>query len=144
MVTRKLTFDQAEEIRRRIKAREDTQVSAALEFGISQSMVSKIMSDEIYNYTEEREMTVLERDIEKAFVARVAQLGGMAEKFTSPGRRSVPDRICSMPGGRIVFVEFKAPGKVPTPKQSADHDRRRALGFNVLVIDTMEMCNAFK
>ena len=45
MVTRKLTVDQAEEIRRRIKAREDTQASAALEFGISQSMVSKIMSD---------------------------------------------------------------------------------------------------
>lgn len=81
---------------------------------------------------------MLERDIEKALVKRIKLLGGMAEKFVSPARRSVPDRIVTLPGGRIVFVELKAPGKRPTDAQLKDHERRRALGCEVLVIDTLE------
>jgi hypothetical protein len=86
---------------------------------------------------------MLEKDIERAFVARVKSLGGMAEKFTSPGRRSVPDRLVTMPGGQIIFVELKAPGKKPTDAQQRDHDRRRVLGCDVRVIDTMEAARAF-
>jgi|TARA_R110000782_G_scaffold22241_1_gene59236 hypothetical protein len=87
---------------------------------------------------------MLEKDIENALVRRVKTLGGMCEKFTSPGRRSVPDRIITMPGGRIVFVELKNTGKKPTALQLRDHDRRRALGCDVRVIDNMEDVNAFK
>lgn len=86
---------------------------------------------------------MLEKDIERAFVARVKSLGGMAEKFTSPGRRSVPDRLVTMPGGQIIFVELKAPGKKPTDAQKRDHDRRKALGCDVRVIDTMGAARAF-
>ena len=86
---------------------------------------------------------MLERDIERALVRRVTALGGMCEKFTSPGRRSVPDRLITMPGGHIIFVELKAPGKKPTELQKRDHARRRALGCEVRVIDTMEGANAF-
>lgn len=86
---------------------------------------------------------MLEKDIERAFVARVKSLGGMAEKFTSPGRRSVPDRLVTMPGGQIIFVELKAPGKKPTDAQQRDHDRRKLLGCDVRVIDTMEAARAF-
>lgn len=81
---------------------------------------------------------MLERDIEQYLVRRIKRLGGMAEKFTSPGRRSVPDRIVTLPGGRIVFVELKAPGKKPTENQLRDHQRRRDLGCEVMVIDTKE------
>lgn len=88
-------------------------------------------------------MTVLEKHVEAALVKRVKSLGGMAEKFTSPAKRSVPDRLVSLPNGRIYFIELKAPGKVPTEKQKLDHDRRKALGFTVLVIDTVEAANAF-
>lgn len=88
-------------------------------------------------------MSVLERDVEKALVKRVKELGGMAEKFTSPAKRSVPDRLVLLPGGEIYFVELKAPGKKPTEKQLLDHERRRALGFTVLVIDSVEAANAF-
>tara|TARA_R110000803_G_scaffold45886_1_gene96424 strand:+ start:44 stop:196 length:153 start_codon:yes stop_codon:yes gene_type:complete len=49
-----------------------------------------------------------------------------------------------MPGGRIVFVELKNTGKKPTALQLRDHDRRRALGCDVRVIDNMEDVNAFK
>ncbi len=86
---------------------------------------------------------MLEKTIESALVRRAKALGGMCEKFTSPGRRSVPDRIVSLPGGRIIFVELKAPGKDATAKQQADHERRRALGFDVRVIDSLEAVDAF-
>lgn len=81
--------------------------------------------------------------VEKALVKRIKELGGTCEKFTSPGRRSVPDRLVTLPGGRIVFIELKAPGIRPTELQQRDHDRRRALGCEVLVIDTVEAANAF-
>ena len=87
---------------------------------------------------------MLEKDIENALVRKVKTLGGMCEKFTSPGRRSVPDRIITLPNGRIVFVELKNTGKKPTALQLRDHDRRRALGCDVRVIDNMEDVNAFK
>lgn len=86
---------------------------------------------------------MLESVIEKALVARVKALGGMAEKFTSPAKRSVPDRLVTLPGGRIIFVELKAPGKKPTPKQTKDHATRRALGCDVRVIDSLEAVDAF-
>lgn len=78
-----------------------------------------------------------ERDIEKALVRRVKELGGLCEKFTSPGRRSVPDRLVILPD-RIIFVELKAPGKKPTELQQRDHNRRKALGCDVRVIDSIE------
>ena len=86
---------------------------------------------------------MLERDIEKALVKRVKALGGMAEKFTSPSRRSVPDRIVTMPDGQIIFVELKAPGKKPTEAQERDHAKRRAMGCDVRVIDNKGDADAF-
>ncbi len=88
--------------------------------------------------------SVLEKTIEAALAKRVKSLGGMCEKFVSPGRRSVPDRIVSLPEGVIIFVELKAPGKHATPLQQLDHDRRRALGCDVRVINTLEDANAFE
>jgi len=86
---------------------------------------------------------MLEKTIEAALVKRVKALGGMAEKFTSPAKRSVPDRLITLPDGRIIFVELKAPNKKPTPKQAHDHDVRRSLGCDVRVIDSLEAVNAF-
>jgi len=86
---------------------------------------------------------MLEKQIEQALVRRVKELGGTCEKFTSPGRRSVPDRIVTLPGGRIIFVECKAPGKRPTITQQFDHERRRLLGCDVRVIDSIEVTIAF-
>ena len=86
---------------------------------------------------------MLERDIEKKFKAHVENLGGMCEKFTSPSRRSVPDRIVTLPGGRIIFVELKATGQPATEAQQRDHKRRRKLGCDVRVIDNLEDAYAF-
>jgi tRNA U54 and U55 pseudouridine synthase Pus10 len=86
---------------------------------------------------------MLEKFVEAALVKRVKELGGTCEKFTSPGRRGVPDRIVTLPGGRIVFVEVKAPGKRPTDLQDRDHERRRHMGCEVVVVSSIEDVDAF-
>lgn len=86
---------------------------------------------------------MLEKTIEAALVKRVKELGGIAEKFTSPQKRSVPDRLVTLPDGVIIFVELKAPNKKPSPKQALDHERRRALGCDVRVIDDIEVARVF-
>ena len=103
------------------------------------------MSEEDANHVfrTKKKPKVSEKQIEQALVRRVKELGGICEKFTSPGRRAVPDRIVTLPGGRIVFVECKAPGKRPTLTQVLDHERRRALGCDVRVIDSLEAVRAF-
>ena len=84
---------------------------------------------------------MLERDVERKLVARIRKLGGIAYKFTARSRRSVPDRCVLLPGGRVVFVELKAPGKRPTIAQAREIEKIRGLGFEVLVIDSMEGIN---
>jgi len=86
---------------------------------------------------------MLEKTIEQALVNRVKVLGGTAEKFTSPSKRSVPDRLVTLPGNIIIFVELKAEGKKPTEKQKADHARRSSLGCDVRVIDSLEQVKRF-
>jgi hypothetical protein len=83
-------------------------------------------------------LKMLERDVEQALVKRIKALGGECEKFTSPAKRSVPDRLVMLPCGRVEFVECKRPGEKPTEKQKRDHERRRALGCVVHVIDSLE------
>ena len=79
---------------------------------------------------------LLEKDIESPVCKYARDTHQMkTEKFTSPGRRAVPDRLFSMRGGRVFFIEFKAPGKVATPAQEKDHNERRAMGFTVYVVD---------
>jgi hypothetical protein len=103
----------------------------------SNGKIMRIIKDRVGN------VNMLERDIEKAFVKRVKSLGGMAEKFTSPNRRSVPDRLVTLPDGKIIFVELKRPGGKPTDAQRRDHERRRALGCDVRVIDSMALIKCF-
>ncbi|BEO04319.1 VRR-NUC domain-containing protein [Serratia marcescens] len=84
-------------------------------------------------------MYLRESPIERHQVAQVKAAGGTAYKFTSPGRRSVPDRLVLLPGGRAVFVECKAPGEKPRPDQLREHNRLRALGFEVVVVDSKSL-----
>ncbi len=76
-----------------------------------------------------------ERTIEQKFRAAVKAAGGLAVKFASPGFDGVPDRLALLPGGRMAFVEVKAPGKKPRPLQLARHRLLRQLGFKVYVLD---------
>ncbi len=76
-----------------------------------------------------------EKTIEQKFRAAVKAAGGLAVKFASLGFDGVPDRLALLPGGRMAFVEVKAPGKKPRPLQLARHRQLRQLGFNVYVLD---------
>jgi hypothetical protein len=77
-----------------------------------------------------------ESSIERYLVAEVRRAGGVAEKFVSPGRRNVPDRIVTWLNPMLDFVELKAPGEKPNAGQRRDHARRRKRGYAVFVIDT--------
>lgn len=77
-----------------------------------------------------------ERDIEQYLVKRVKQAGGEAYKWVSPGNSGVPDRIVVLPGGLVIFVECKAPGKRPTALQHAQLHRLLDLSVPVYIIDS--------
>ena len=80
---------------------------------------------------------MLERDIEAHLVKRVQSLGGEVRKAAWIGRRGAPDR-CVMLDGAVVWVELKAPGKKAQPHQTREHQRMRAMGQTVLVLDSIE------
>jgi hypothetical protein len=54
-------------------------------------------------------------------------------KLSPFGMAGIPDRILLMPGGRVMFIEFKADGKYLKPLQRWWRDRLQALGFRVEV-----------
>ena len=79
-----------------------------------------------------------ERILESKLTRATKAMGGLALKFISPGYDGVPDRIVLFPGGRIAFVEVKAPGEKPRPLQLSRHRLLRRLGFRVYVLDAAE------
>ena len=79
-----------------------------------------------------------EKTIEQKLVKAVKAVGGIALKLTCPGWGGVPDRLILLPGGRVAFVEVKAPGEQPRPLQLARHRLLRGLGFKVYVLDGVE------
>ena len=78
---------------------------------------------------------MLERFIEQKLVARVKREGGLCPKFVSPGSDGWPDRLVLMPGGKIAFVELKAPQGRLRPIQVQRHAQLRDLGFSVFVVN---------
>jgi hypothetical protein len=98
-----------------------------------------------------KDLNPRESDIESYLVDQVAAMGGVAEKFKSPQKAHVPDRIVSWPDSdrgeyrpaEVHFVELKAPGKKPTVMQARDHASRRAAGHQVFVIDTYDGVDSY-
>ena len=86
---------------------------------------------------------MLESTIEGYLRDEIKKLGGKAFKWVSPGTRGVPDRIVVLPGGRIFFIELKAPGKKSTLLQTRVQDKLRQLGCIVLVIDSKDRVKDF-
>lgn len=79
-----------------------------------------------------------EKEIEQKLVKEIKRMGGLCLKFVSPGMNGMPDRLVLLPGGRIVFVELKAPGQKPRKLQLRRHAQLRTLGFTVYVLDCPE------
>jgi hypothetical protein len=93
-----------------------------------------------------------EREIEAYLVKRVKELGGEVRKVKWIGRAGAPDRLVMLPGPwcgfdsaggfwaspRTIWVELKAPGEKARPSQVREHERMRAMGQRVVVIDSIE------
>jgi len=77
-----------------------------------------------------------ERDIEKYLKSEIESLGGMCIKWT--GQPGVPDRICLLPGGRVLFVEVKSPKGILRPIQRIMIDRINDLRCEALVVRSLE------
>ena len=82
-----------------------------------------------------------ESEIEKYLVDLVEMAGGEVRKVKWIGRRGAPDRLVMLSG--VHFVELKAPGKKPEPHQIREHDRMRAQGVDVYVLDTYDAAARF-
>lgn len=79
-----------------------------------------------------------EKVIERKLVELVKLNGGMCIKLLCDQLIGLPDRMCLFPGHKIVFVELKTTGRKPKRIQAYMHNKLRALGFRVEVIDTVE------
>ena len=99
-----------------------------------------------------------EKDIEEHLCKRVRELGGDVRKVQWIGRKGAPDRLVMLPEqtpeqaqfpfgrkARTIWVELKAPGLAAlfphTPherQQHREHERMRAMGQRVVVIDSFE------
>lgn len=76
-----------------------------------------------------------EKKLEQKLVQAVKETGGICPKLVSPGTDGMPDRMTLLPGGRIIFIEVKAPGRKPRRLQELRHRQLRGLGFEVYVMD---------
>ena len=72
---------------------------------------------------------MLEKEIEKKLRQPIRQMGGLYLKLVCPGFTGVPDRLILLPGGRVVFVELKAPGKKERPRQVYVQALMARMGF---------------
>lgn len=78
-----------------------------------------------------------EKVIERSLNKTIKELGGWSIKLLSSFIKGLPDRVCLLPKGKIIFVEVKSTGKKPTKAQQLVHKRLTDLGFKVYVIDNI-------
>lgn len=86
---------------------------------------------------------MLEKQVENRLIQELKKLDCECWKFTSPGRRGVPDRLVICPGRWVEFVEAKQPGGKPKPIQRFVHRLLLQFGFRVWIIDTYEDVDEF-
>jgi len=84
-----------------------------------------------------------ESTVEAKLALEVKKISGWCIKMPTIHNAGLPDRLCLLPGGRLIFVELKATGKKPSPLQEAIHRKLRGIGFTVLIIDSTEGVKEF-
>lgn len=102
------------------------------------------LAEERFRMPAKRKPRVTEKKVEANHRDTVKADGGISYKFTSPARRSVPDRLDLRPippehrdlvARYVRFTECKKPGEKPTASQLREHEFLRSLGFTVDVVD---------
>lgn len=86
---------------------------------------------------------MIENDVERYLRLRCREAGAECEKFVSPGKVGVPDRIVTWWLGRIDFIETKRPKGPYRSSQDRDHRRRINRGCSVYRIDSKEKVDLY-
>ena len=96
--------------------------------------MNRVLQRDFNSYLED---DVIEKKLEKDCVSFAENLGFMTYKMETHGVRGWPDRSFYGPDGIHFLVEFKVPGKEPTPQQIDIIEKLVALGQDVWVIDNL-------
>lgn len=85
-----------------------------------------------------------EAKVEAYLKAEWAKLGGRAYKWSSPGRKGVLDQLLFHPAlyGKVIVIECKAPGKVPSDSQAEVLTELTEFGVTCFVVDSRERVDA--
>lgn len=82
---------------------------------------------------------ISEKDLERTFSEKLNRTKKVwVIKLLSTFIKGLPDRMILCQGGYVGFAEIKTTGKKPTKIQTYIHEKLRALGFTVFVIDDSE------
>lgn len=86
---------------------------------------------------------ISEKDLERTFSEMLNRTKKVwVIKLLSTFVKGLPDRMILCRGGYVGFAEIKTIGKKPTKIQTYIHEKLRALGFKVFVIDDLESRDA--
>ena len=86
---------------------------------------------------------ISEKDLERTFSEKLNRTKKVwVIKLLSTFIKGLPDRMILCQGGYVGFAEIKTTGKKPTNIQTYIHEKLRALGFKVFVIDDLESRDA--
>lgn len=87
-------------------------------------------------------MITSEKVFEMKLRKYVASKGGMCIKLTTEyGYIGLPDRLCLFKNNFIFFAEIKSLNKKPTKIQLLMHEKLRAKGYKVFIVDSEETYN---
>lgn len=113
-------------------------ISNLATLGRQEAVNARLIRGSVYTRAREGIVSASEKALEAELRERCKALGWMCIKLTSQYQRGLPDRLILMPGGRVCFAEIKTTGKKPTALQKVTHERLRALGYRVEIVDTTE------
>lgn len=113
-------------------------ISNLVTLGRQEAENARLIRGSVYTRAREGIVSASEKALEAELRERCKALGWMCIKLTSQYQRGLPDRLILMPGSRVCFAEIKTTGKKPTALQRVTHERLRALGYRVEVVDTTE------
>jgi hypothetical protein len=85
---------------------------------------------------------LLESKIEGKVVLWWKSQGNLTLKLNVLGNAGWPDRVYFLPGGRILFIEFKREGTKPYPRQEYIHRKLAKAGHLVKVCRSFEEAKA--
>lgn len=95
-----------------------------------------------------------ETKVEEHLRKQVIANGGWIRKMVWPGHKGSPDRLVIWPWHHLVagllrgfpvidFVELKAPKGPTADHQIREHDKLRAMGCTVLILDSIEAVDRY-